>query len=56
MLNAGLIVALAKDAPLALVSPEFAPAKTLGLLVFAALVVWLYGWILSKARKPPGGG
>jgi putative OPT family oligopeptide transporter len=51
VLNAGLIVAFSKDAPLGLVPATFAPAQWLGLLVFAALVVWLYAWMLKKARK-----
>ena len=50
VLIAGLIVASGKDAPLALVPASFTPAKVLGLLVFAGLVVWLYGWMLRKAR------
>ncbi|HUL51492.1 MAG TPA: oligopeptide transporter, OPT family [Candidatus Nitrosotalea sp.] len=51
VLNAGLIVAFSKDAPLALVPATFAPAKLLGALVFVGLVVWLYGWMLSKTRS-----
>src|SRR4029450_7750144 len=34
VLNAGLIVAFSNDAPMALVSATFAPAKALGLLGF----------------------
>ncbi len=49
VLNAGLIVAFANEAPIALVSPTFAPAHALGLLGFVGLVVWLYGWMLRKA-------
>jgi putative OPT family oligopeptide transporter len=52
VLNAGLIVALSNEAPLALVPATFPPAKVFGLLVFVALVVWLYGWMLRKARRP----
>ena len=48
VLNAGLIVALSTDAPLGLVPASFAPAKLLGLVAFAALVVWLYGWMLRR--------
>jgi putative OPT family oligopeptide transporter len=54
VLNAGLIVAFSNDAPLALVPATFAPAKMLGLLVFAALVVWLYGWMLRRTRRTGG--
>ncbi len=50
VINAGLIVAFSNDAPLALVPAAFAPARILGLLFFAALVVWLYGWMLTRAR------
>jgi len=49
VLNAGLIVAFANEAPIALVSPTFAPAHALGLLGFVGLVVWLYRWMLRKA-------
>jgi putative OPT family oligopeptide transporter len=51
VLNAGLIVAFSKDAPLALVPATFAPANVLGLVVFAALVVWLYAWMRTKAGR-----
>lgn len=54
VLNAGLIVAFSNEAPLALVAASFAPAKVLGLLAFAALVVWLYGWMLRKVETPFG--
>ena len=53
VLNAGLIVALAKDAPIGLVSDEFAPARWLGLLGFIAAIVWLYGWMLRRSRAQP---
>ncbi len=54
VLNAGLIVALANDAPIALVPATFAPAKALGLLGFVGLLVWLYGWMLRKTRVVTG--
>ena len=56
VLNAGLIVAFSNDAPLALVPATFAPAKVLALFVFAGLVVWLYGWMLTKAKGQIDGG
>ena len=56
VLNAGLIVAFSNDAPIALVSATFAPAKILGLLGFVGLVVLLYGWMLMKATGPIDGG
>jgi len=49
VLNAGLIVAFATDAPMALVPAEFAPANVLGFLGFVGLVVWLYAWMLKRA-------
>ena len=51
VLNAGLIVALSKDAPIALVPESFAPAPWLGVLGFIGVVVWLYGWMLRRARE-----
>ena len=56
VLNAGLIVAFSNDAPLALVSATFAPAKAFGLLGFAGLVVWLYGWMLAKGKGQADSG
>ena len=50
VLNAGLIVALSKDAPIALVPERFAPAPWLGVLGFIGVVVWLYNWMLRRAR------
>ena len=61
VINAGLIVAFSKDAPIALVPEEFAPAPWLGLLGFVGVIVWLYGWMLRRARAarprsgPPAG-
>ncbi|MGH7583673.1 MAG: OPT family oligopeptide transporter, partial [Gemmatimonadales bacterium] len=49
VLNAGLIVALATDAPIALVPASFAPAPWLGLAGFVGVIIWLYGWMLRKA-------
>jgi putative OPT family oligopeptide transporter len=48
VLNAGLIVAFANDAPIALVPAAFAPANAFGLIGFVGLVVALYGWMLKK--------
>ena len=49
VLNAGLIVAFATDAPIALVAEDFAPAKILGLVGFVGLVFALYRWMLQRA-------
>ncbi len=51
VLNAGLIVALASDAPLAIVGEEFAMAKPLGLVVFAGLVFALYRWMMARTER-----
>ena len=48
---AGLIVALAKDAPLALVPADFALADPIGIAVFIALVAGLYGWMLVRNKS-----
>jgi putative OPT family oligopeptide transporter len=49
VLNAGLIVATSKDAPIGLVPEDFPAAKWLGVLGFVGLIVWLYRWMLRKA-------
>jgi putative OPT family oligopeptide transporter len=49
VINAGLIVGFAKDAPIALVSETFALAPWLGALGFIAIVIWLYGWMLRRS-------
>ena len=38
-----------KDAPIGLVPEDFAPAKWLGLLGFAGIVVWLYRWMVRRS-------
>ncbi len=53
VINAGLIVALSKDAPIGLEPENFAPAPWLGFLLFVAAIVWLYGWMLRKSRSAP---
>jgi len=53
VLNAGLIVALATDAPIGLVSASFGPAPVLGLAAFVVLVAWLYRWMLRRVTPPP---
>jgi putative OPT family oligopeptide transporter len=50
VVNAGLIVAFAKEAPIGLVPESFAPAPWLGLLGFVGAIVWLYGWMLRRSR------
>jgi putative OPT family oligopeptide transporter len=50
VINAGLIVAFAKDAPLALVAGDFALAPWLGVIGFVGAIIWLYGWMLRRSR------
>ncbi|HVE32488.1 MAG TPA: oligopeptide transporter, OPT family [Gemmatimonadaceae bacterium] len=56
VINAGLIVGLSKDAPIAIVPEDFAPAPWLGVLGFVGVVIWLYGWMLRRARHAPPAG
>ncbi|MFN8669807.1 MAG: oligopeptide transporter, OPT family [Gemmatimonadaceae bacterium] len=49
VLNAGLIVAFAKDAPIALVAEDFVLAPWLGAAGFIATIVGLYGWMLRRS-------
>ena len=49
VINAGLIVGLSKDAPLALVPEDFALGPWLGLLGFVGMIVLLYGWMLRRS-------
>jgi putative OPT family oligopeptide transporter len=51
VLNAGLIVLLSNDAPIALVPADFAAANLIGLVSFVALVVLLYAWMLRRDRE-----
>ena len=48
VLNAGLIVAFSKDAPIGLVPEDFGPAKILGVLGFVGVIAWLYRWMLKR--------
>jgi uncharacterized oligopeptide transporter (OPT) family protein len=53
VINAGLIVGFSKDAPIALVPENFAPAPWLGVIGFVAAVWWLYGWMLKRSAVAP---
>jgi putative OPT family oligopeptide transporter len=46
---AGLIVALSKDAPLALVPADFTYADPIAVIVFVGLVAALYGWTVKRS-------
>ncbi|HET9528352.1 MAG TPA: oligopeptide transporter, OPT family [Pyrinomonadaceae bacterium] len=50
VINAGLIVGLSNDAPLGLLPADFAPAPWLGIVLFIALIVVLYGWMLRRSK------
>ncbi|MEA2762765.1 MAG: hypothetical protein QOD47_2049 [Gemmatimonadaceae bacterium] len=49
VINAGLIVAFSKDAPIALVPEDFGLAPWLGVIGFVGSIVWLYGWMLRRS-------
>jgi putative OPT family oligopeptide transporter len=49
VINAGLIVGLSNDAPIALVPADFALAPWLGVLGFVVGIVYLYGWMLRRS-------
>ena len=54
---AGLIVSLSNDAPLGLVPADFALGPWIGLLLFAGVLAWLYGWMLRRSKaaaRSPG--
>ncbi len=49
VINAGLIVAANRDAPLAVVPADFAYAMPIAIVAFIGLIVWLYGWLLKRS-------
>ncbi len=49
VINAGLIVALASDAPIALFGADFAPAPWLGVVGFVGAIFYLYRWMLQRS-------
>jgi hypothetical protein len=53
VVNAGLIVGTSKDAPIGLVPEAFALAPWLGVIGFVGLIIWLYSWMLRRARTAP---
>ena len=50
VLNAGLIVAANRDAPLSVVPSGFSYGMPIALLVLVGLTVWLYGWLLRRSK------
>jgi putative OPT family oligopeptide transporter len=53
VINAGLIVALTTEAPIALAPESFKAAPWLGVLAFIAIVIWLYRWMLKRSAAAP---
>jgi putative OPT family oligopeptide transporter len=53
VINAGLIVGRSNDAPIGLVPETFPFAPWLGLLGFVGIIIWLYSWMLRRARTAP---
>jgi len=51
VINAGIIVAANRDAPLAVVGADFTYGLPLGLLGFVGLTALLYGWLLRRTRS-----
>jgi hypothetical protein len=49
VINAGLIVALANEAPIGFVPADFALAPWLGVVGFVGSIVLLYGWMLRRS-------
>jgi putative OPT family oligopeptide transporter len=50
VINAGLIVAANRDAPLSVVPASFAFSNLIALLGYTGLIVLLYGWLFRRAR------
>jgi putative OPT family oligopeptide transporter len=50
VMNAGLIVAANRDAPLAVVASDFAYRTPIAILLLIGLTVWLYGWLLKRSK------
>jgi hypothetical protein len=48
VVNAGLIVAMGKDNPLAVVKPDVAPANAFGVVGFAGCAFVLYRWMCRR--------
>ncbi len=53
VVNAGLIVGLVNDAPIALVPEDFGPGPWLGVLGFVGIIILLYSWMLRRSRTAP---
>jgi putative OPT family oligopeptide transporter len=50
VINAALVSATNKDAPLGLVPADFGPANIMGAVLFVILIATLYAWIMRRAR------
>jgi putative OPT family oligopeptide transporter len=55
VVNAGLIVALSSDAPIALFGADFALAPWLGVLGFVGAIFYLYHWMLQRSAVAAAG-
>ncbi len=53
VVNAGLIVATSKEAPIGLVSESFPAGPWIGAIGFVAATVWLYRWMLQRGAAAP---
>jgi putative OPT family oligopeptide transporter len=51
VINAGLIVAFATDAPLGLVPADFPWQNKIAIALFAGFIVVLYGWMMRRSRS-----
>jgi hypothetical protein len=49
VVNAGLIVGLSSDAPIAIAPETFPLAPWLGAIGFVAVIAWLYRWMLRRS-------
>jgi putative OPT family oligopeptide transporter len=50
--NAALIVGFSNDAPIGIVPEDFALGPWVGVLGFAGVIIWLYGWMMRRSASP----
>ena len=51
VLDAGLIVAFNRDAPLGVVAADFAAAPGIAIALFVGLILLLYAWLVARSKK-----